>query len=73
MEFFYFIPDIRKRILKKIIIKAAFVETGFHPFNPKKVLNKLPSPPKGILKKDPLLMTINIIILKTLKQVSNLT
>ena len=66
MEFLHLIPNIRKRIFKKATIKAIFIETSLHPFNLKKVLNKLPLPPKAILEKDPLLTTINIIILKTL-------
>ena len=72
MEFLYLIPNVRKRIFKEIIIKAAFIETGLYPFNPEKVLSKLPLLPKAILEKDLLLITINIIILKILKQASNL-
>ena len=75
MEFLYLIPNVRKRIFKKIIIKAVFIETGLYPFNLKKVLNKLP-PPKAILKatleKDLLLITINITTLKILRQASDL-
>ena len=72
MEFLYLIPNVRKRIFKKAIIKAAFVETGLYPFNPKKVLNKLPLPCKATLEKDPWLTTINITTLKTLRQASDL-
>jgi len=72
MEFLYLIPDVRKRIFKKIIIKAAFAETGLYPFNPKKVLNKLPPLPKAILEEDPLLTTINITTPKTFRQASDL-
>ena len=50
--------------LKKIIIKAVFIETSFYPFNPKKVLNKLPLLYKAILEKDLGSITINIITLK---------
>jgi hypothetical protein len=53
MEFLYLIPDVRKRIFKKAIIKAAFAETGLYPFNPEKVLSKLPLLPKAIPEKDP--------------------
>ena len=71
MEFLHLIPNIRKRIFKKAIIKAVFAETSLYPFNLKKVLNKLPLLPKVIpeatLEKDLLLTTINIIILKTLR------
>ena len=67
MEFLYLIPNIRKRIFKKIIIKAVFVETSLYPFNPEKVLNKLPLLPKATPEKDLLLITINIIIPKTLR------
>ena len=52
MEFIYLIPDVRKRIFKKAIIKAAFAETGLYPFNLKKVLNKLPLLPRAIPEKD---------------------
>jgi len=52
MEFLYLIPNIRKRIFKEIIIKAAFAETGLYPFNPEKVLNKLPLLPKATPEKD---------------------
>ena len=72
MEFIYLIPNVRKRIFKETIIKAAFVETGLYPFNLEKVLSKLPLLPKAILEKDLLLTTINIIILKILRQVSDL-
>jgi len=67
MEFLYLIPNVRKYIFKKTIIKAAFIETSLYPFNPEKVLNKLPLLPKATLEKDLLLITINIIILKTLR------
>jgi hypothetical protein len=72
MEFLYLIPNVRKRIFKKITIKAAFAETSLYLFNPKKVLNKLPLLPKATPEEDLLLTTINITILKTLRQVSNL-
>jgi hypothetical protein len=72
MEFLYLIPNVRKRIFKKITIKAAFVETGLYLFNPKKVLNKLPPPPKATLEEDLLSITINITTPKTLRQVSDL-
>jgi hypothetical protein len=72
MEFLYLIPNVYKRIFKKIIIKAVFAETGLYPFNPEKVLNKLSLPPEAILEKDPLLITIDIITPKTLRQVSDL-
>jgi len=72
MEFLYLIPDVRKRTFKKVIIKAAFAETSLYPFNPKKVLNKLPLPRKTTLEKDPWLTTINITTLKTLRQASDL-
>ena len=72
MEFLYLIPDVRKRIFKKAIIKAAFAETGLYPFNPEKVLNKLPLLPEPILEKDLQLTTINIAILKILRQTSDL-
>ena len=72
MEFLYLIPDVQKHIFKKVIIKAAFVETGLYLFNPEKVLNKLPLLPKAILEKDLWLITIDIIILKTLRQISDL-
>ena len=67
MEFLYLIPNVRKRIFKEIIIKAAFAETGLYPFNLEKVLSKLPLLPKATLEKDLLLTTINIITLKTLR------
>ena len=72
MEFLYLIPDVQKSIFKKIIIKAAFAETGLYPFNLKKVLNKLPLLYKAILEKDLGLTTIDIITPKTLRQVSDL-
>ena len=72
MEFLYLIPDVQKCTFKKAIIKAVFVETGLYLFNPKKVLNKLPLPPKATLEKDLLLITIDIMTLKTLRQVSDL-
>jgi len=72
MEFLYLIPDVRKRIFKKTIIKAVFAETGLYPFNPKKVLNKLPLPPKAIPEEDPLSTAINITTLKILRQASDL-
>ena len=52
MEFLHLIPDVRKHTFKKVIIKAAFTETSLYPFNPKKVFNKLPLPPKATLKRD---------------------
>ena len=72
MEFLYLIPNVRKRTFKKTIIKAAFVETGLYPFNPEKVLNKLPLLPKATPEKDLWLITINITTLKTLRQISDL-
>jgi len=72
MEFLYLISNVRKRIFKKAIIKAAFVETGLYPFNPEKVLNKLPLLPKATPEKDLWLITINITTLKTLRQISDL-
>ena len=72
MEFLYLIPNVRKRTFKKATIKAVFAETGLYPFNPEKVLSKLPLPPKATLEKDPQITTINIIILKTLRQTSDL-
>ena len=42
MEFLYLIPNIRKRIFKETIIKAAFIETGLYQFDLEKVLSKLP-------------------------------
>jgi len=53
MEFLYLIPNVRKHIFKKAIIKAVFAETGLYPFNPKKVLNKLPLPRKATPEKNP--------------------
>ena len=67
MEFLYLIPNIRKYTFKETIIKAAFIETSLYLFNLEKVLNKLPLLPKATLEKDLLLITINIIILKTLR------
>jgi hypothetical protein len=67
MEFLYLIPNIRKCIFKKAIIKAVFIETGLYLFNLEKVVNKLSLLPKATLEKDLLLITINIIILKTLR------
>ena len=72
MEFLYLIPNIQKSTFKKVIIKAAFAETGLYPFNLKKVLNKLPLLYKATLEKDLGSTTINIITLKTLRQVSDL-
>ncbi len=72
MEFLHLITDVQKRIFKKATIKAVFVETGLYLFNPKKVLTKLPLPRKATPEKDLQLITINIIILKTLKQASDL-
>jgi hypothetical protein len=72
MEFLHLIPDVRKRTFKKAIIKAAFAETGLYPFNPEKVLNKLPPPPEPTPEKDPWLTTINIATPKTLRQTSDL-
>jgi hypothetical protein len=72
MEFLYLIPDVRKSIFKKTIIKAAFAETGLYPFNLKKVLDKLPVPRKAILEKDLGSTTIDIITPKTLRQASDL-
>ena len=73
MEFLYFIPNIRKRIFKKAIIKAVFMETSLYVFDLKKIFNKLPLLPEAILEKDPLLITIDITTLKTLRQASDLT
>ncbi|XTI93486.1 hypothetical protein V2W45_1335044 [Cenococcum geophilum] len=76
MEFLHLIPDVRKRIFKKVIIKAVFAETGLYPFDLKKVLDKLPLPPEAtpeaIPEKDPLSTTIDITTPKTLRQVSDL-
>ena len=72
MEFLYFIFNIQKHIFKKTTIKAAFIETGFYLFNPKKVLNKLPLLPRATPKKDLWLTTIDITIPKTLRQASDL-
>ena len=72
MEFLHFILNVRRRTFKKAIIKAVFAETGFHPFNSEKVLNKLPPPPKAILEKDPQSTTIDITTLKTLRQANDL-
>ena len=75
MEFLYLIPDVRKRTFKKTTIKAAFAETGLYPFDPKKVLDKLPPPPpppKATPEEDPLSTTINITTPKTLRQASDL-
>ena len=63
---------MRKYIFKKAIIKAAFTETSLYLFNLKKVLNKLPLLRKAILKKDPILTTIDIAILKIIRHVSDL-
>ena len=52
MEFLHLIPDVQKRTFKKATIKAAFAETGLYPFNPEKVLNKLPLPPKATPERD---------------------
>ena len=52
MEFLYLIPNVRKYIFKKVIIKAVFIETSLYLFNLKKVLNKLPLLRKATLKKD---------------------
>ena len=71
MEFLYLIPNVRKYIFKKAIIKAVFAETGLYPFNLKKVLNKLPLPRKATLEKD-LILTINIATLRTIRQAGNL-
>ena len=73
MEFLHLIPNIRKHIFKKVIIKTAFIETSLYPFNLEKMFNKLPLPPKAILKRDLQVTTINIIIPKTLRQISDLT
>jgi hypothetical protein len=67
MEFLYLIPNVRKSIFKKTIIKAAFAETGLYPFNLKKVLNKLPLLCKATPEKDLGSMTIDITILKILR------
>jgi len=56
-----------KYIFKKVIIKAAFIETCLCLFNIKKVLNKLPLLRKAILEKDLILITINIITPKITK------
>ena len=72
MEFLHLIPNIRKRIFKKVIIKAVFIKTSLYLFNLKKVLNKLPPLPKAILERDLQVITINIIIPKTLRQISDL-
>ena len=72
MEFLYLIPDVRKSTFKKTIIKAAFAETGLYPFNPKKVLDKLPLPREATLEKDLGSTTIDIMTPKTLRQASDL-
>jgi len=61
-----------KHIFKKVIIKAAFAETGLYPFNLEKVLNKLPLLRKAMPEKNPILIAINIAILKTIRQVGDL-
>jgi hypothetical protein len=71
MEFLHLIPDVRKRTFKETIIKAAFAETGLYPFNLKKVLNKLPLPRKATLEKD-LILTINIAMLRTVREAGDL-
>ena len=72
MKFLHLIPDVQKCIFKKAIIKTAFAKTSLCPFNPKKILNKLPPPPKATPKKDPQSTTINIATPKTLRQASGL-
>ena len=72
IEFLYLIPNVQKSIFKKTIIKAAFAETGLYPFNPKKVLNKLPPLCKATPEKDLGSTTINITTPKTLRQASDL-
>jgi len=71
MEFLHLIPNVRKHIFKKVIIKAVFAETGLYPFNPKKVLNKLPLPRKATPEKDPM-STINIATPRTIRQADDL-
>ncbi len=72
MEFLHLIPDVRKRTFKKATIKAAFAETGLYPFNPKKVLDKLPLPREATPEKDLWSTTIDITTPKTLRQASDL-
>ena len=72
MEFLYLIPNVRRRIFKIATIKAAFAEIGLYPFNPEKVLNKLPLPPEATLEKDLWSIIINIATPKTLRQASDL-
>ena len=72
MEFLHLIPDVRKCTFKKATIKAAFAETGLYPFNPKKVLDKLPLPREATPEKDPWSKTIDITTPKTLRQASDL-
>ena len=72
MEFLYLIPNVRKHIFKKAIIKVAFAETGLYLFNPKKVLNKLPLLRKATLEKDPM-STINIATPRIIRQAGDLT
>jgi hypothetical protein len=38
MEFLYLIPDVRKHIFKKAIIKAAFLKTSLYLFNLRRCL-----------------------------------
>jgi hypothetical protein len=47
-----------KYIFRKAIIKAAFIETTFYPFNLKNVFNKLSLLYKAILKKNLILKMI---------------
>ena len=67
IEFLHLIPNIQKRTFKETTIKAVFIETSLYLFNLKKVLNKLPPPPRFTLEKDLLSITINITTLKTLQ------
>jgi len=71
MEFLHLIPNVQKHTFKKAIIKAAFAETGLYPFNPKKVLNKLPLQRKATPEKDPM-STINIATPRTIRQAGDL-
>jgi hypothetical protein len=71
MEFLHLIPNVRKHTFKKATIKAAFAETGLYPFNPKKVLDKLPLPHKATPEKD-LMSTIDITTPRTIRQAGDL-
>ena len=55
------------------ITKIILIETILYLFSLKKVFNKLPLLCKAILEKDLILITINIITLKIIRQISDLT